>query len=76
MNHSNFSTPKSPEFERLLQSFQSLAQFGDPIREEFELVQSARAHRLLISSYRKMYRSWLLQQLEMQRLQKGGQANG
>lgn len=61
-------TDNDREYKRLLESFQELAQVSDPIKLEFELVTAARSHKLPISSYRKMFGSWLTSQ------QKGGPA--
>lgn len=60
----SLKTEHDPAYQRLLESFQELAQCSDQVRLEFELVQAARSHKLPISSYRKMFGSWLTSQEE------------
>lgn len=55
-------TEQELAYQKLLESFESLSSTEDRVKREFELVRSARSHKLPIASYRKMYRVWLFQQ--------------
>lgn len=49
-------------FEDVIASFEALVEVQDPVRREFELINSARSLQLPASSYRKMYGAWMKQQ--------------
>lgn len=56
---------ESDDFKTLLNSFEQLEQETDPIRREFALLKLAKQQRIPLSSYRRMFKSWM---------QRGGQS--
>lgn len=60
----NQSDSTSEIFEDMLRSFSVLSEVEDPVKHEFDLIKIARSLKVPISSYRKMYRYWKLQQEE------------
>lgn len=49
-------------FQDVLASFEALVEVQEPVRHEFELINTARSLQLPVSSYREMYRAWMKQQ--------------
>ncbi len=49
----------SPEFQRLIATFQRIAAIGDPIERDFELGRSARDHGTPRSEFRRLFWQWV-----------------
>jgi hypothetical protein len=53
-------TPSSPEFQRLIASFQRIAAICDPIERRFELNRVAPTHGLPRAEFRRLFELWVL----------------
>jgi hypothetical protein len=53
-------TPSSPEFERLIATFQRIAAINDPIERRFELNRAAPDHGLPRAEMRNLFEQWAI----------------
>ena len=61
-NLSQGKTLSSPEFLRLIATFQRIAAISDPIERDFELGRSARDHGTPRGEFRRLFRQWVERQ--------------